>query len=134
ILDQIFKGHIMKVAYVEVSWPDGARRDSVSLTYLLTNTKALDEYLGPKKKQFDEIVAKMQGGPATPDPTGANCTPDEVKAGGTPMAEQGCWFNNGARRRLPNGSETDENGVETKPAPAAQTPQTQTPQTQTPIR
>ncbi|HYX39793.1 MAG TPA: hypothetical protein VE954_42400 [Oligoflexus sp.] len=120
ILDQIFKGHIMKVAYVEVSWPDGARRDSVSLTYLLTNTKALDEYLGPKKKQFDEIIAKMQGGPATPDPTGPACLPTEPK--GTTEPGSGCRYEDGSLRKV-DGSIVNAEGVQTKdPVPPAPPP------------
>ncbi len=61
ILKEIFKGHIMKIAHVEVSWPDGARRDKVGLTYLLTNTKALDEYLATKRGVFDGVLKKMAG-------------------------------------------------------------------------
>lgn len=36
---------LLKIAYVEVSWPDGARRNQTSLTYLLTNQAKLDETL-----------------------------------------------------------------------------------------
>lgn len=36
---------LLKTAYVEVSWPEGAKRNSVSLTMLLTNQKQIDTKL-----------------------------------------------------------------------------------------
>ncbi|RZA15278.1 MAG: hypothetical protein EOP10_26665 [Proteobacteria bacterium] len=59
MVNQIFDGHMMKTAHVEVSWPEGARRNSVSLIYLLTNQKKLDEYLLTKVNTWDQIRKKM---------------------------------------------------------------------------
>jgi hypothetical protein len=101
ILDQIFKGHIMKVAHVEVSWPDGARRDKVSLTYLLTNTKALDEYLVSKKSVFDGVIQKMTG--ANPNKEYAALTSPTCSSvdgeGGRPLDGGGCIRADGTVRR-----------------------------------
>ena len=68
IINQIFKGHVMKVAHVDVSWPEGARRDSIGLTYLLTNSRALDEYLITKKVVWEGVLKKMAGNVQTPLP------------------------------------------------------------------
>lgn len=57
---QIFDGHILKLAKVEVFWPEGARRNSVTLTYLLTNQKAIDTYLLAKSNVYDKLIAAIQ--------------------------------------------------------------------------
>lgn len=122
ILDQIFKGHIMKVAYVEVSWPDGARRDHVSLTYLLTNNKALDEYLLTKKGVFDGVIKKMAGANAQLTPaTGPSCTASDPP-GSTPIAGGGGCLHPGNVIRKPDGSMYAEDGTMIAPPPAPPTP------------
>ena len=40
-VDQIFGGHIMKLAHVEVFWSEGAVRESAALTLLLTNQRKI---------------------------------------------------------------------------------------------
>lgn len=125
ILDQIFKGHIMKVAYVEVSWPDGARRDHVSLTYLLTNTKALDEYLVSKKSIFDGVIQKMTG--ANPNKDYAALTSPTCGAidgeGSRPLDGGGCIRADGTVRRR-DGSivGTDGTLISGPPPPPTATP------------
>ena len=42
---EILGDDILKLAKVEVFWPEGATRDSVTLTYLLANQNGLDEYI-----------------------------------------------------------------------------------------
>ena len=59
IINQIFEGHMLKTAHVEVSWPEGARRNSVALTYLLTNQKKLDDYVLTKVAVWDGVRKKM---------------------------------------------------------------------------
>jgi len=132
ILDQIFKGHIMKVAYVEVSWPDGARRDSVSLTYLLTNNKALDEYLLTKKSVFDGVIKTMYGasGQQPQEATGPNCTPNDPVDSTDIGGGGGCLRPDGSIRK-PDGSIYASDGTMVK-GPVAQTPPPPPPQQQPP--
>ena len=42
-LKEILGDNIIKVAHVEVFWPEGSRKDKVELAYLLTAQKKLDE-------------------------------------------------------------------------------------------
>lgn len=46
VLKQVLGDEILKVAEVKVSWAEGAKRNDVSLTYLLTNQKKVDEVIG----------------------------------------------------------------------------------------
>lgn len=55
-VNQIFDGHIMKLATVEVFWPEGARRNSVTLSYLLTNQKAIDQYILTKGASYEKLL------------------------------------------------------------------------------
>ena len=54
---------LLKVAQVEVSWPEGSRKNSVELTYLLTAQRKADEFIetlkNPEKKSSK---AKPKGG------------------------------------------------------------------------
>ena len=59
VLKDIFKDGMFKIAYVEVFWPEGARRNSVSLTYLLTNQKALDQAIYSKKDIYGKLMDKI---------------------------------------------------------------------------
>ncbi len=52
----IMDGSILKVANVKVSWPEGAKRNDVSLTLLLPNQKRLDEYLSTLKNTYDSVI------------------------------------------------------------------------------
>ncbi|WP_141731897.1 hypothetical protein [Oligoflexus tunisiensis] len=110
ILNQIFQGHIMKIAHVEVSWPDGARRESVSLTYLLTNNKALDEYLFTKKGVFDGVIKKMQGSNAPQIATGPTCVPADGEGAVNAPGGGGCIRAGNVLRR-PDGSLYAEDGT-----------------------
>ena len=55
LINQLFDGHILKTAHIEVFWPEGARRNSVTLTMLLTNQRALDNYIVSKAKVFERM-------------------------------------------------------------------------------
>jgi hypothetical protein len=110
----------MKVAYVEVSWPDGARRDHVSLTYLLTNNKALDEFLLTKKNIFDGVIKKMAGANAPQLATGPACTASDPPGSISIPGGGGCTHPGGITRR-PDGSLYDVNGGLIS-GPAAATP------------
>lgn len=54
-LEQVLDKSLLKVAYVQVFWPEGAFKNSVSLTYLLTNQKKVDEILKGFKPLYDKI-------------------------------------------------------------------------------
>ncbi|MES2745113.1 MAG: hypothetical protein V4655_06790 [Bdellovibrionota bacterium] len=90
MVNQIFDGHMMKTAHVEVSWPEGARRNSVSLIYLLTNQKKLDDYLLTKVNTWDQIRKKMDPNapkdqvPVTPQ-VDSNGQPITTPSGGNPI-------------------------------------------------
>lgn len=102
IVNQIFGGHMMKTAHVEVSWPEGARRNSVALTYLLTNQKKLDEYVMTKVAIWDTVRKKMNPNAAKEPPVvppGGGVVPP----GGTPVAPNGTGTNGGTGP-LPQGS------------------------------
>lgn len=45
-IEGIFGDDILKIARVEVFWPEGAQRNSIALSLLLTNQKKLDEQIG----------------------------------------------------------------------------------------
>ncbi len=84
-INKVFEGQILKVARVEVSWPDGARRSSVSLTYLLTNQKKLDEYITLKKATFDQVIKQATPlAAATPNPSDPNNPNGTGTPNGTP--------------------------------------------------
>jgi hypothetical protein len=70
---------LLKVAHVEVSWPEGSRRNSETLTLLLTNQRKLDTVIGEYKGEYDKMkggaapVPAASGSPApvpTPSPSG----------------------------------------------------------------
>ncbi len=70
MIKQQLGDELLKVAHVEVSWPEGAKRNSVTLTYLLTNQKAIDE----KLVQFGDTanaLDKAESGKSSPVPGGA---------------------------------------------------------------
>ena len=52
---------IIKIAHVEVFWPEGSRRGSVEMSYLITNQKKLDEEIFKQK-------ALLKAGKPKPDP------------------------------------------------------------------
>ena len=60
VIDSLFDGHIMKIANVEVFWPEGARRDSVTLTMLMTNQKALDAHIISKKEVMKKMLVAVE--------------------------------------------------------------------------
>ena len=56
-IDQALDGEpLLKTAYVEVSWPEGAVRNSVSLTYLLTNQQKFNEKIALFKSVYDKLT------------------------------------------------------------------------------
>jgi len=65
VLKEIFKDGMFKIAYVEVFWPEGARRNSVTLTYLLTNQRALNQAIFSKKEVYkklkDHMIEEVEG-------------------------------------------------------------------------
>ncbi|MFW7380535.1 MAG: type IV pilus modification PilV family protein [Oligoflexus sp.] len=60
VINTVFEGHILKVAHVEVFWPEGARRNSITLSYLLTNQRALDAYLLGKGQAIDKLLKDVE--------------------------------------------------------------------------
>ena len=56
-IDQIFGDEpIFMTANVEVSWAEGAGRNSTKLTYLLTNQSKLDQFIGANKAAYEKIT------------------------------------------------------------------------------
>jgi hypothetical protein len=75
---------IFMTARVEVSWAEGAARNSTTLTHLFTNQKKLDDYIVTLKPVWDQLMKpkppkdgkKGQQAPPPP-PGGAPPTPPE---------------------------------------------------------
>ena len=69
-IDAIFKGHMMKLAYVEVFWPEGALRASTTVSMLLVNQKAVDQQIVILKSPKASKKAPPQDSnqPFTPTP------------------------------------------------------------------
>ncbi len=110
MVKQIFGDDMMKTAQVEVSWPEGARRNSVSLVYLLTNQKKLDEYILTKVNTWDQVKKKMDpNAPKDPPPPPA----DPNIPGGTPTPNNGIPGGSGGipSRGVPGGMPTPPSGT-----------------------
>ncbi len=60
MLDQVLGDEILKIAHVEVFWPEGAKRNSVTLTYLLTNQRKVDEELMKLEPVYQEVEKVQQ--------------------------------------------------------------------------
>lgn len=57
VVDQVFgKEPIFMTAHVEVSWSEGAAKNSTGLTYLLTNQAKLDEAIVQLKPVYDRLT------------------------------------------------------------------------------
>ena len=52
---QVLGDDLFRVAYTEVSWAEGAKKNSVSLVLLLTNQKKLDELGMQNKATYDSV-------------------------------------------------------------------------------
>ncbi len=61
LADQVLGKDPFKIAHVEVSWAEGAKRNSLTLTYLLTNLSKLTDSIGLLKTSYDEFVRKESG-------------------------------------------------------------------------
>lgn len=77
-LKAIFNDHIMKIATIEVFWPEGARKSSTSISMLLVNQKAVDAQIltmkSPKKAVPTKEI-KSQFNETKPDPATPNQPP-----------------------------------------------------------
>ena len=65
VLKQVLGDHILKIAHVEVFWPEGAKRNSVELALLLTNQREIDAQIlarGSVIKQaiFDRVAKDLK--------------------------------------------------------------------------
>jgi hypothetical protein len=61
MLEKVLGKEILKIAHVEVFWPEGAKRNSVTLTLLLTNQRKVDEQLltlAPSWEKFQKELNK----------------------------------------------------------------------------
>ena len=71
-IDQIFDGEpIFMTANVEVSWAEGAGRNSTKLTYLLTNQSKLDQFIGVNKAAYEKITRPARKNNARPNGGGS---------------------------------------------------------------
>ncbi|MGE0172167.1 MAG: hypothetical protein AB7T49_05255 [Oligoflexales bacterium] len=60
MLEKVLGKDILKIAHVEVFWPEGAKRNSVTLTLLLTNQRKVDEELIKLAPQWDKFQKEVQ--------------------------------------------------------------------------
>lgn len=93
VVDQIFgKEPIFLTAQVNVSWSEGATRNSTGLTYLLTNQAKLDEAMITLKPVWDRLIKAASkdkkppiGSPGAPQGNvGGNVPPPSSPNGGIP--------------------------------------------------
>ena len=73
-IKQAVGDELLKVAHVEVFWGEGAVRDSVALSLLLTNQKKLEEFVstldkGPKKNSASTKKTPSSSKPPSPAPS-----------------------------------------------------------------
>ena len=62
-VQQYLGDEILKIARVEVTWPEGSKQGSVDLAYLLTNQRHLDEQIfGQKPLRASNSGGAVQGG------------------------------------------------------------------------
>ncbi|MBF0442023.1 MAG: hypothetical protein HQK54_08975 [Oligoflexales bacterium] len=59
-LKQVLGDEILKLAYVEVFWPEGAKRNSVTLTYLMANQRQLDKKLKELKPAVIQLSKQQE--------------------------------------------------------------------------
>ena len=55
-IEKILGKELFKVAHVKVNWGEGAKKEWVEFTYLLTNQKKLDEILLTQKATYDKLT------------------------------------------------------------------------------
>lgn len=67
---------IFMTARVEVSWPEGAQRNSTGLTYLLTNQAKLDAFIATLKPVYDKLT-KPPAKKTTPQKKGGQQVPGQ---------------------------------------------------------
>lgn len=77
MLEKVLGKELFKVANVEIIWGDGARTDSESFTYLLTNKKKLEEVLVTLKPTYDKFA---KGTSPTPNRAASKKRPDRPGA------------------------------------------------------
>ncbi len=69
-VEQVLGKEIFKTAVVTVSWPEGSKKSSVSLPYLLTSQQTLDLFIESQPPIVDEKGKdKKDGSPGAADPT-----------------------------------------------------------------
>ena len=95
LVKPILGDDILKTAHVEVMWPEGAKKNSVSLTYLLTNQRAADAYLQGLQPDYQKLLAKMKQEINPVPKTKAECQSNEFKA-------KYKWVNNKCVKRTNN--------------------------------
>ena len=70
---EVLGDDLMKLAHVQVFWPEGIRRGSTQLTYALTNQNSLNTFISKQKSLMPEAEKKdsgpVKGGGAAPTPT-----------------------------------------------------------------
>lgn len=73
ILKSILGDHILKVAQVEVFWPDGTDERSVRLSYLLTNQRAVDQQVFSMDKTYKKLLTQVKNEGKGPPRNSAEC-------------------------------------------------------------
>lgn len=58
---QILGDHRLKIARVEVFWPEGAKRNSITVAQLLTNQKSLNQHLVALAPTYKTLLNKVAG-------------------------------------------------------------------------
>ena len=77
-MKQVFDNEVLKIATVSVYWGEGAKRDSIDLTYILPNQRALNEALlklQPTSKQLQQkVITELQPPPPQVAPPAPGAT------------------------------------------------------------
>ncbi len=82
-LEQALGPDLLKVAKVSVSWPEGAKRNEINLSYLLTNQVKVDEMIAGLKSTFDSLDKSAPPQAGVPAATGKTDTkPTPLPGGG----------------------------------------------------
>lgn len=106
MLDQVLGDEILKVAHVEVFWPEGAKRNSVTLTYLLTNQRKVDEELMKLEPVYME-VEKAQQKENNPNAQGVEPkTEADCRAAGRVWSGAKCLLGTPVNPTVPGGGQT----------------------------
>jgi type II secretory pathway pseudopilin PulG len=89
VVKQVFGDEpIFLIAKVDVSWPEGAQRNAVSMSYLMTNQAKIDEAIASMKQVYDRLT-KPPAKPGQPGTPGSPGSPGGPGGAGVPGNQPG---------------------------------------------